>query len=56
MSKGSQSGFALSPQDELNDLRMSDRALPLYNRVREFIAEVVQPASEEFHRLGEGRP
>ena len=56
MSEGSQSGFALSPQDELNDLRMSDRALPLYNRVREFIAEVVQPASEEFHRLGEGRP
>ena len=55
MSEGSQSGFALSPQDELNDLRMSDRALPLYNRVREFIAEVVQPASEEFHRLGEGR-
>ena len=25
----SQSGFALNPQDELNDLRMSDKALPL---------------------------
>src|SRR5690349_18943032 len=52
----SQSGFALSPQDELNDLRMSDKALPLYTKVKEFIETVVQPASEEFHRLGEGRP
>lgn len=24
----SQSGFAFNPQDELNDLRMSDKALP----------------------------
>jgi acyl-CoA dehydrogenase len=51
-----QSGFGLSPQDELNDLRMSDKALPLYEKVKEFIKEVAEPVSEEFHRLGEGRP
>ncbi|WP_296596826.1 acyl-CoA dehydrogenase family protein [Phenylobacterium sp.] len=51
-----QSSFGLSPQDELNDLRMSDKALPLYNKVKEFIREVAEPASEEWHRLGEGRP
>lgn len=51
----SQSGFALNPQDELNDLRMSDKALPLFNQVKQFIQEVVQPASEKFHELGENR-
>lgn len=50
------SSFALSPQDELNDLRMSDNALPLYNRVKRFMREVVEPTSAEFNRLGEGRP
>jgi acyl-CoA dehydrogenase len=48
--------FALDPQHELNDLRMSDNAVPLYNQVKEFVEEVVQPTSEEFHRLGENRP
>ena len=50
------SGFKLNPQDELNDLRMSDKALPLYEKVKAFIRDVVVPTSEEFHRLGEGRP
>ncbi|PZQ58570.1 MAG: acyl-CoA dehydrogenase [Phenylobacterium zucineum] len=50
------SSFGLSPQDELNDLRMSDKALPLYNAVKAFIKDVCEPASEEWHRLGEGRP
>jgi len=50
-----QSGFQLNPQDELNDLRMSDKALPLYNAVKAFIKDVAEPASEEWHRLGEGR-
>lgn len=50
-----QSSFALNPQDELNDLRISDRAVPLLNHVKTFIAEVVQPMSVEFHRLGEGK-
>ena len=51
-----QSSFALNPQDELNDLRMSEQAVPLLNKVKTFIREVVEPMSEEFHRLGEGRP
>ena len=51
-----QSSFGLSPQDDLNDLRMSDKALPLYNAVKAFIRDVCEPASEEWHRLGEGRP
>src|SRR6185503_14432725 len=50
------SSFALNPQDELNDLRMSEKALPLLNKVKDFIREVVEPMSEEFHRLGEGNP
>ncbi|MBU1378947.1 MAG: acyl-CoA dehydrogenase family protein [Alphaproteobacteria bacterium] len=51
-----QNSFGLNPQDELNDLRMSDKALPLYNAVKAFIRDVCEPASEEWHRLGEGRP
>jgi acyl-CoA dehydrogenase len=50
-----ESSFKLNPQDALNDLRMSDKALPLLNRVKAFIAEVVNPMTEEFHRLGEGK-
>ncbi|MET0293972.1 MAG: acyl-CoA dehydrogenase family protein, partial [Phenylobacterium sp.] len=49
------SSFRLTPQDELNDLRMSDKAVPLYNRVKTFIRDVVEPMSEEFHRLGQGK-
>jgi len=51
-----ENSFSLDPQDELNDLRMSDGAMPLLNKVKAFIREVVDPMSEEFHRLGEGRP
>jgi acyl-CoA dehydrogenase len=50
-----QSSFGMNPQDELNDLRMSEKAMPLLNHVKRFIAEVVQPMSEEFYRLGEGK-
>lgn len=50
-----QSSFALNPQDALNDLRISEKAVPLLNHVKRFIAEVVQPMSVEFHRLGEGK-
>ncbi len=38
------------------DLRMSKDVVPLYDAVKEFIAEVVNPGSEEFHTLGETRP
>ena len=54
LNKQAQSSFSLNPQDELNDLRMSEKALPLLNKVKAFIREVVEPMSEEFHRLGEG--
>ena len=50
-----QSSFGLNPQDELNDLRMSEKAMPLLNHVKRFVKDVVQPMSEEFHRLGEGK-
>jgi len=46
------SSFGLNPQDELNDLRMSEKALPLLDHVKRFIRETVNPMSEEFHRLG----
>ena len=37
------------------DLSMSSSARPLYERVVEFVASVVEPATAEFLRLGEGR-
>ncbi len=40
---------------DLNDLRMSEAARPLFEHVVRFIEEVVNPMSEEFHRLGEGK-
>ncbi|KDA04126.1 acyl-CoA dehydrogenase family protein [Hyphomonas oceanitis] len=40
---------------DMNDLRMSEAARPLYDHVRKFIKETVNPMSEEFHRLGEGK-
>ena len=49
------SAFSLSPNDPLNDLRMSDKALPLYEHVKRFITDVVDPMSEQFNALGENR-
>jgi acyl-CoA dehydrogenase len=37
------------------DLRMSEGVRPLYDAVKTFIREEVDPITEEFHRLGEGR-
>ncbi len=37
------------------DLRMSEGVRPLYEAVKSFITEQVDPITEEFHRLGEGR-
>lgn len=37
------------------DLRMSEKVRPLYEAVKKFIAQEVEPITEEFHRLGEGR-
>jgi len=37
------------------DLRMSEGVRPLYEAVKIFIRDEVDPITEEFHRLGEGR-
>ncbi|MDH3294784.1 MAG: acyl-CoA dehydrogenase family protein [Acidimicrobiia bacterium] len=37
------------------DLRMSEEVRPLYEAVKAFIRDEVDPITEEFHRLGEGR-
>jgi acyl-CoA dehydrogenase len=43
-----------SSMDDL-DLRMSEGARPLHDAVVRFIRDQVEPITEEFHRLGEGR-
>jgi acyl-CoA dehydrogenase len=48
-------GFGLNPLDDLNDLRMSEAAMPLLEHVRRFVTETVEPMSEKFEKLGEGR-
>ena len=45
--------YAMDPGDELNDLRMSEKARPLFDHVNKFIRETVEPMSVEFYRLGE---
>jgi acyl-CoA dehydrogenase len=52
------SEFDLSAADinpEMYNLAMSEEAKPLLNKVRSFIADEVDPISEEYYRLGEGR-
>ena len=45
--------YNLNPGEELNDLRMSDEVRPLYEHVKKFIRETVDPMSVEFIKLGE---
>lgn len=40
---------------EMNDLRMSENARPLFEKVKDFTTKEVEPVSNEFERLGEGR-
>src|SRR6201992_3589635 len=47
--------YNLNPGEELNDLRMSEEVRPLYEHVKKFIRETVDPMSVEFYRLGEGK-
>jgi acyl-CoA dehydrogenase len=47
--------FGTTPTDDLHDLRMSEAAIPLLEHVKRFVAETVEPMSEKFHVLGEGR-
>jgi acyl-CoA dehydrogenase len=49
------SSFGFNPNDELNDLRMSAKAVPLYEHVKRFIAQTVEPMSVQFAALGLGR-
>jgi acyl-CoA dehydrogenase len=49
------SPFLLSPDDPLNDLRMSAKAMPLYEHVKRFIAETVNPMSVKYEELGKNR-
>ena len=46
--------FGFNPNDDLNDLRMSEASAPLYEHVKRFIKETVQPMQVEFEKLGEG--
>lgn len=41
--------------DDLFDLRMSEGARPLYDHVKKFIAEVVDPMSVKFHELDKNK-
>jgi len=45
--------YNLNPEEELNDLRMSEQVRPLYEHVKKFIRETVDPMSVEFAKLGE---
>jgi acyl-CoA dehydrogenase len=41
--------------DDAMNLAMSPKAVALFEAVKKFIAEEVEPKTEEFYRLGEGR-
>jgi acyl-CoA dehydrogenase len=47
--------YDLNPGDELNDLRMSDGVRPLFDHVKRFIRETVDPMSLVFFRHNEGK-
>ena len=49
---GMHSGVAT---DEALNLSMSEHAIPLYEAVKAFIVNEVDPITEEYYRLGEGR-
>ena len=46
-------GLDVTP--EMFDLRMSEGARPLFEKVKDFITKEVEPITHEFHRLGENR-
>ncbi len=47
---------ALPTHPEMNDLRMSDAAKPLYDKVVQFIRDEIEPVSERFEELQGQRP
>jgi acyl-CoA dehydrogenase len=46
----------LETTPEMFDLRMSEENRPLYDAVMKFVKEEVEPITEQFFKLGEGRP
>src|SRR5699024_9213530 len=50
---GAAQADSINPFDELNDVRMSQEALPLLEHVKAFIAQTVEPMYERWQRLGE---
>src|SRR3954454_6971611 len=44
-----------SPTDDAMNLAMSEAAVPLFEAVKTFIATEIDPITEEYFRLGEGR-
>ena len=47
--------YTLNPNDALNDLRMSDKARPLYDHVIRFIADTVEPMTVQYLKAAEGK-
>ena len=45
----------LETHEEMFDLRMSEGAKPLFEKVKAFVREEVEPITREFFQLGEGR-
>ena len=45
----------LETTEEMFDLRMSKGAKPLFEKVKAFIKEEVEPITLEFHQIGENR-
>ena len=45
----------LENHPEMFDLRMSEEARPLFDRVKAFINDEINPVTRKFHDLGEGR-
>jgi acyl-CoA dehydrogenase len=43
------------PTDDAMNLAMSEHAAPLLEQVKQFIADEVDPITQEFYRLGQGR-
>ena len=43
---------AVSETDDSLNLAMSEKAVPLFNAVKKFIAEEVEPAAAKFYELG----
>ncbi len=55
MNANAGAGYGFNPNDEMNDLRMSDKAKPLMDHVMKFLKETVAPMQVEFEALGKNK-